>query len=203
MIKKFFIGFALIIAYLVIPGGILVSLDFMLPDSVIISSILVICAGFVPYMLWITRKVFTFHAKTNIAIEQQQLIEKISNLEIKHCQFSVENHQDYIVLKPPHLDGKFISFYSANHIQYIYYMKLWFNKKTKTVRFKDHLVSSQTMLGIDHFSFNISNQSGFIDASIYLLDISGKPVHFKNTELHNLLVDVVTENGWNLNLKVF
>lgn len=203
MLGKFFLSFVCIVGYFLIPAAILIPLEGILPDSFIIGAILVLVVGFLPFMWLVSKKVFIFPAKTTEAISKEELIEKISNLDIKNCRFSVEFHKDFMVLTPPYLNTKFVSLYSVEKYKTTYYMKLWFNPKTKTVRFKDHLISSNSIIGINNFTFNISAQSGYVSSSIHLLDSHGKLIHFSNNELHKNLIKVVTENGWNLTLKMF
>lgn len=203
MIGKFFISFVLILAYLVLPALFLISLEPLLGTSFVIGSIIAIVIGFIPFMMFVSKKVFAFKAENTPAISTDEMKEKIRHIKIEGSTFAVEFKDDIMVLTPPVLDARFISLYSAERYKMTYYMKLWFNEKTNTVRFKDHLVSSSSVLGINNFSFNISAQSGFVTASVTLLDSTGELTQFSNSKLHKELIKVVTQNGWNLNLKIF
>jgi len=203
MIGKFFISFVLILAYLVLPTSLFVLLEPLLGTSFVLGSIIAIVIGFIPFMIFVSKKVFTFKAENTPPISTDEMKDKIRQIEIEGCTFTVEFKGDIMVLTPPVLDARFISLYSAQRYKMTYYMKLWFNEKTNTVRFKDHLVSSSSILGINNFSFNISGQSGFVTARVTLLDSTGELTHFNNSKLHNELINVVTQNGWNLGLKLF
>ncbi|MCK8044630.1 hypothetical protein MSG37_07015 [Shewanella sp. 1CM18E] len=204
MIGKFFISFLVICSYMLIPFPIALAMReiFFLPDSYIIGLVIAFVIGFIPLMLFVSSKVFLFPAKHSQSISKTELVKQISNLKVKDCLFTVEQRDDCLVLTSPYMDAKFISLFKAQKISKSYYMKLWFDESKHRVRFKDHLVSSSAVLGVGGFSFNMSAQTGYVTSQIFLLDSSAKLVRFSNAELHKALIEVVTANGWDLNLKM-
>lgn len=204
MIGKFFTAFGVIVSYLLIPFPIALVMreTFMLPDSFIIGVVIAFVIGFFPLMLFVSRKVFRFPAQNKQPIAKSELVTQISKLKIKDCLFTAEQHDDCLVLTSPYMDANFISLSQAQSISKTYYMKLWFDEGKNLVRFKDHLVSSSAVLGVGGFSFNMSAQTGYVLSQISLLDSSAQLVRFSNGELHKALIEVVTANGWDLNLKV-
>ncbi len=202
MIKKFFLGFLIIIAYFLLPFLIDYVFKDTLPDEYLIGMVLAFTVGFFPLFFLLSNKLFVFKAQHQQPIDESKLVEKISQIRLENCQLTVEQRDDFLVLTSPYMDANFISLAQIKNIQETYYMKLWFDSSKHLVRFKDHLVSSSAVIGCNNFSFSTSSQSGFISTFTYLIDTQGNLVKFSNAELHKQLIKVVTENGWNLKLKM-
>ncbi|MDR8522735.1 hypothetical protein [Shewanella fidelis] len=204
MIGKFFTSFAIIFSYLLIPFPIALVMKelFFLPESAIIGLVIVFVIGFFPLMIFVSRKVFLFPAKHKQSIAKADLIKQVAHLRVKDCLFSAEYQDDCLVLTSPYMDAQFVSLFQAQNISKAYYMKLWFDEDKHLVRFKDHLVSSASAIGAGGISFNMSAQTGYVSSQVFLLDSSANLVRFSNAELHKALIEVVTSNGWSLNLKI-
>ncbi|MGR5443679.1 hypothetical protein ACPV47_02160 [Vibrio jasicida] len=202
MAKKFFIGFVLLIGYFLVPFLLVNIGKDWLSESTLIAIAVVSAVGFFPFFFFISRKVFVFKALHGNAIDEGELVGKITQIKVKDCHFTVEQHADVLVLTSPYMDADFISAFQAKKIKETYYMKLWFDENKHLVQFKDHLVSSQSVVGADGFSFEVSGNSGYVSSQIYLLDSELNLVKFSNSQLHKELVKVVTENGWDLRLKM-
>ncbi|WP_045498622.1 hypothetical protein [Vibrio hyugaensis] len=198
MAKKFFIGFVLLIGYFLIPFLMINIGKDWLSESILIGIAVVSAVGFFPFFFFISRKVFVFKALHGNAIDEGELVGKI----VKDCHFTVEQHADALVLTSPYMDADFISAFQAKKIKETYYMKLWFDESKHLVRFKDHLVSSKSVVGAGGCSFEVSGNSGYVSSQIYLLDSELNLVKFSNSQLHKELIKVVTENGWDLRLKM-
>ncbi len=202
MIKKFFLGFLIIIAYFLLPFLIDYVFKDTLPDEYLIGMVLAFTVGFFPLFFLLSNKFLVFKAQHQQPIDENKLVEKISQIQLKNCHLTVEQRDDFLVLTSPYMDANFISLAQIKNIQETYYMKLWFDSSKHLVRFKDHLVSSSAIIGCNNFSFSTSSKSGFISTFTYLIDTQGNLVRFSNAELHKELIKVVTENGWDLKLKM-
>ncbi|MBD0786148.1 hypothetical protein HUO09_07315 [Vibrio sp. Y2-5] len=202
MIKKFFLGFVIILGYFSLPFLVTNVLEDSLTTEYLVGMVLAFVIGFFPLMFFLSNKLFMFKALHQNPLSEDKLVEKIKQLNLKNCKLTAEHHDDFLVLTSPYMNADFISLTQSQNIQQTYYMKLWFDDSKHLVRFKDHLVSSSSLIGCNNFSFSVSSQSGYVSTATYLMDSTGNLVRFSNAELHRELIKVVTENGWDLKLKL-
>lgn len=202
MLRKFFTVFLLLALYGIIPVGAAFLFKDQLSDNVIMGGAIVMMVLAFPYFFYITKKVFTFKAKTNNPIDEAELLKKISELTFQGTQLKITKGYKHFILSPPNMDKAFIDVLRSRNIKHTYEMKLWFNDKKHSIRFQDRISRTAAVFNTRRASFRFRSNSGFVSFNIKQLNDEGELVSFSNGELHEALIKVVTENGWDLSLRV-
>ena len=173
-----------------------------LSDKAIVSGAIVLGLSSIPLFIFLIRKVFFFKAKNNQPIDEDALIKKISNLTFKGTKLTLTQDDAYFTLSPPNMDETFISVLRSRNIRRTYEMKLWFDDETHLVRFKEKVSRTAAVFNMRSVYFKYQYNSGLVLFNIKQLNDEGELISFSNKELHEALIKVVTENGWNLGLKI-
>jgi len=202
MLRKFFTVFLLLALYIVTPIGMLFIFKDQLSDKIIIGLAIVMMVFAFPFFLFITRNVFLCKAKTDEPVDKAELLKKISELSFQGTKLKVSKGYNSVILSPPNQDAAFIKALRSRNVKHTYEMKLWFDEKKHTVRFQDKILRTAAVFNTRRASFKFRLNSGFVLFDIKQLNDEGELISFSNSQLHEALVKVVTENGWDLSLKV-
>lgn len=151
---------------------------------------------------WMQKK-HTYPAKSSSAASKQALLSELGSLLVEGSAIEFTEKGNSYILSPPYLEREFTSLLEKYKSKTVFYIKLSLDEGSKTVYFKDYLTEKSSFRNFSGFSGGMSGskQSGYISTSIYLYD-GEQAVQINSDKLHDVLIEAVTANGWQLKLKV-
>lgn len=154
----------------------------------------VIIVGFIPLFLWVGGKIFFWKAKKSQAISLYDMQKLLKSFKVDGLKFSYEANNNYYTLCPVEY-----TLYYANAKKTVkFYIRIWLDDKNKKAKFCDYLIEHNKEAYFNSFKAAKSYQKGMISLSTTMHSSDGDSFRFSTPKLHNKLINLFIDNGWDI-----
>ncbi|SER20967.1 hypothetical protein SAMN03080615_04361 [Amphritea atlantica] len=204
MIGKFFLAFGLFLLYMVLLGAVGIAIvEGGGSKGALVSFLLAGIVGMVPVMMLIGRKVMASKADPSVEpVTPYELIERLRALKVQGSSFELLEKDDLIIIAPPLLTTELTLGMQHATVEQTFFVKIWLDEKQHHVSLKDVVTTRTERRGAGEYYFQIRGQSGFVTCSTLVLDDGGNVVKLGNGTLHNALIKLFNESGWDVSFKI-
>ena len=194
---KIFFAILLYFAFISLVG--MSFFDSYTSGSTMLIFIVVIIVGFIPLFIWIASKVFFWKAKKRQAISLYDMQALLKSFKLNGLKFSYEVDNNYYTLSPV----KYTMYYAGAKETVKFYIRIWLDDKNKKAKFCDYLIKHNTEAYFNSFKAEKSLQKGMISLRTTMNSSDGNSFHFSTAKLHNQIINLFIDNGWDIQGKVF
>lgn len=172
--------------------------DSYTSGSTMLIFIVVIIVGFIPLFIWVASKVFYWKAKKRQAISLYEMQTLLKKFKLNGLTFSYKADNDYFTLCPV----KYTMYYAGAKETVKFYIRIWLDDKNKKAKFCDYLIKHNTEAYFNSFKAEKSYQKGMISLRTTMSSSDGDSFSFSTAKLHNELINLFIDNGWDIQGKV-